>query len=367
MNVPQAFVCPTCSAPLEAPNAQGFVTCRFCGAVAEQHVSVPPPPPPPPFQPPLAVHHAQVQIRIEPFGVGHGVVRPPVRSSSGALGGIIAFAILVPLVIGIGSAVVSSSHAGRNAFFADVTSLPVVCTVNQTINIKGLTYNAVGTAITAQDNCTINITSSNITATTVIRAVGANVQITLNGATIAGTSDAIGLGDNGHLHADGNTHITSSASAISGVGFNPEVTLDHTKVQGAVAGIELADNAKIVLIGADVRGATGIRANENATLQMTSQAIAAGTIAGVVLQGASTITLQNATIQAQGEALQVGSGSTLNGSGAKISGGTASIDAHGGPISNNLSGSTVSGPHLVDGRPTDTPHVAPPPAHGHRF
>jgi hypothetical protein len=350
MNVPQAFVCPTCSAPLEAPNAQGFVTCRFCGTVAEQHVSAAPPPP-------QAQH---VLIRVEPFGSGNVVVPRPAQKTAGAVGAVIVFFVALPVVIG--GAVLSSTHAGRSALFVDVASLPTVCTVNQTVNVKGLTYNAPGTAITAQDNCTINITSSNITASTVVRAVGANVQITLNGANIAGTSDAIGLGDNGHLHADANSHITSSASAISGVGANPEVTLDHTKVQGSVAGIDLADNAKIVLIGADVRGATAIRANDNATLQMTGQAIAAGTVAGVVFQSDATITLQNASIQAQGEAIQVGSGSTLNGSGARISGGTSSIDARGGSLANNLAGSTVTGPRLVDGRSTEPPHAAPRPA-----
>ncbi len=374
MNVPQAFVCPTCSAPLEAPNAQGFATCRFCGTVTEQHVSAPPPPPFPPFQPPQHVQH--VQIRVEPFGAGNVVVtRPTARSANGVIGMLIFGVAIVPVLIG---AVLSASHSGRSSLFADVSSLPTVCRVNQTINIKGLTYNGAGTAITAQDNCTVNITNSNLTATTVVRAVGANVQITLNGATIAGTSDAIGLGDNSHLHADASSHITSSASAISGVGSNPEVTLDHTKVQGSVAGIDLADNARITLIGADVRGATGVRANDNATLQMTSQAVAAGTVAGVVFQNDATITLQNATIQAQGEAVSVGSSSTLNGSGGKISGGTASIDVHGGgSLSNNLSSATVTGPHLVDGRPTDPPphaatpshpsYVPPPPGRGRRW
>ncbi|MFO0662669.1 MAG: hypothetical protein U0174_01900 [Polyangiaceae bacterium] len=282
--------CPQCNAPIAVGNNDATVTCRYCGAVHTVSKARPPKPP-----------------RVQAFGSGNippmptNVVYMGSAQAAGSLVWIVVVVIFV-LISAIGGII---GKAGR--FFV---KLPLVCHTNESVTIKGKTFDGSGPAIEAATNCKITIENSTITsAEAVVSGPNAyNVEVRLVNTTLTSTKGhAIDLGTNGKVWLKDKSKLKGAEDGIHGT-INLEVDAKDSSIEGAI-GISGDSNTKVLLTNTTVSGKDhAIKSGSNAKITSKASTIKADDIA-FEFQSNATLDLQETTVTSADDAIRFTSSS----------------------------------------------------------
>jgi hypothetical protein len=179
--------------------------------------------------------------------VYHAAPAAAVASSAMGCGNAIVGIVIALVMLGVTSAIVFATSPGLLTQFGiggwDGTS-PFSCGGNDTARIEDVTANLPNqTAITADQNCDLEIENSRITAWQGIRADG-NRRIVIRNSTIIATGPGL---------------------VING---NREVELINSTVVAGEIGINAGGNVEVVVQGGRVQGARASTTSANATIDV---------------------------------------------------------------------------------------------------
>lgn len=241
--------CGNCCAPLDAPGTSAFVKCSYCGLSNKvrsmKTLSAVTPSdwrPPQEWRPPVAV--SQQALR-------YGAAGAATAGISGCALVIIGITV-VAVLAGAAAVYIAVTGGARSSVLApswDGTA-PLRCGGNDSMRIENVTASLPQqTAITVEDNCTLELVGCSITAWEGISARG-NHRVLLRDTTIVAEGNGITARGNRDIELQGST-ISAGGFAIDAQG-NVDILLAGGRVAGSPQAVRTTRNVDLEVRGAEV-------------------------------------------------------------------------------------------------------------------